>query len=209
MKLYQHPFSPNCQKVVAVAHEVGVPLELATVAIFEGGARAPAMLAKNPNGKVPILEDGDFVLWESTAMLGYIATKAGRADLAPTTPRERAEVDRWTSWQGAHFAPAIRKVAFERIVKKLVGRGAPDEAVVKAGIEEFATTASVLEQSLGTKEYLCGRLTIADFALAPYAALTASCGLDFDPYPKAKAWFERMAARDSVKKTLAAARGAA
>src|SRR5690242_176262 len=58
MKLYQIPLSPNCQKVVALAHEVGVPLELAMVEIFKGGARTPAMLAKNPNGKLPILEDG-------------------------------------------------------------------------------------------------------------------------------------------------------
>ncbi|MEO8179827.1 MAG: glutathione S-transferase family protein [Deltaproteobacteria bacterium] len=209
MKLYQFPFSPNCQKVVAVAHEVGAQLELATVDLFKGEARTPAMLAKNPNGKLPILEDGDFVLWESTAMLSYVAAQAGRADLAPTTPRERAEVERWTSWQVAHFGPAIRKVAFERIVKKLAGLGPPDEALVKAGIEEFATTARVLEQSLGTKEYVCGRLSIADFALAPYAALTASCGLDFEPYPMAKAWLARMLARESMKKTLAAARGAA
>ena len=92
-----------------------------------------------------------------------------------------------------------------RVVKKLVGRGAPDEAVVQAGVAEFAAAASVLEQSLGTKEYVCGRLTIADFDLTPYAALTASCGLDFQPYPKAKAWLGRMTARDSVKRTLAAA----
>jgi glutathione S-transferase len=209
MKLFQIPLSPNCQKVVALAHEVGVPLELAMVDVFRGGARTPAMLAKNPNGKLPILEDGDFVLWESTAMLGYIAAKAGRADLAPTTPRERAEVDRWTSWQNAHFGPAIRKVAFERIVKKLAGLGAPDEAVVKAGMEEFAVTASVFEQSLGTKEYVCGRLTIADFALAPYTALTASCGLDLGAYPKASAWLGRMLERDSMKRTMAAAREAA
>lgn len=110
---------------------------------------------------------------------------------------------------GGHFGPAIRKVAFERIVKKLAGLGAPDEAMVKAGIEEFAARASVLDQNLGTKEYLCGRLTIADFNLAPYAALAESCGLDFEPYPKAKAWLGRMAARDSMKKTLAAAREAA
>ena len=209
MKLYQFPFSPNCQKVIALAHEVGVPLELATVELFQGGARTPAMRAKNPNGRLPILEDGDFVLWESTAMLAYIAAKAGRTDLAPTTPRERAEVDRWTSWHGAHFGPAIRKVAFERIVKKLVGQGAADEAVVKTGVAEFAATASVLEQSLGAKEYLCGRLTIADFDLAPFAALGADCGLDLGPYPKAKAWLGRMIARDSMKKTLAAAREAA
>jgi glutathione S-transferase len=209
MKLYQHPFSPNCQKVVALAHEVGTPLELATLDIFKGEARTPAMCAKNPNGKLPVLEDGDFVLWESTAMLAYIAAKAGRTDLAPTTPRERAEVDRWTAWQGAHFSPGIRKVAFERIVKKLVGRGAPDEAVVKVGMEEFAVTAGVLEQSLGAKEYLCGKLTIADFDIAPYALLTASCGLGLGAYPKVSAWLERMLTRDSMKKTMAYARGAA
>jgi glutathione S-transferase len=207
MKLYQFPFSPNCQKVVAVAHEVGTTLELATVDLFKGEARTPSMLAKNPNGKLPILEDGDFVLWESTAMLAYIAVKAGRVDLAPTAARERAEVDRWCAWGLAHFGPAIRKVAFERIVKKLGGLGAPDEAVVKAGIEEFAGVASVLEQSLGTKEYVCGRLSVADFALAPYAALTGSCGLDLAPYPRALAWLGRMTARESMKKTLAAARG--
>jgi glutathione S-transferase len=208
MKLYQFALSPNCQKVVALAHEIGAPLDLVTVELFKGESRTPALLALNPNGKVPILEDGDFVLWESTAMLAYLAAKAGRADLAPTTPRERAEVDRWTSWQGGHFSPAIRKVAFERIVKKLAGLGAPDEAVVKAGVEEFTAVARVLEQSLGTNEYLCGPLTIADFALAPSAALTAGCGLDFEPYPRAKAWLARMLSRDSLKKTLADARGA-
>lgn len=209
MKLYQFPFSPNCQKVVALAAEVGTSLQLATVDLFKGESQTPAILAMNPNGKLPILEDGDFVLWESAAMLPYVAAKAGRADLAPTTPRERAEVERWVAWQGAHFGPAIRKVAFERIVKKLTGRGTPDEAVVQTGIEEFAATASVLEQSLGSKEYLCGRLTIADFALAPHAAIAASCGLDLGAYPKASAWLARMLARDSMKKTMAAARGAA
>jgi len=209
MKLYQLSFSPNCQKVVALANEVGLPLELVAVDLFKGGARTPAMLAKNPNGKVPILEDGEFTLWESNAMLGYVAAKANRTDLAPTGMVERADVERWMSWGTAHFAAAVRKVAFERIVKKLAGLGAPDEALVKAGTEEFAVWAGVLEQSLRSKEYVCGRLTIADFSLAPYAALSASCGLDFEPYPKAKAWLARMTARDSMKQTLLAAREAA
>ena len=64
MKLYQLAVSPNCQKVIALAHEVGLSLTLAPVDVFKGGTRTPAMLAKNPNGKVPILEDGEFVLWE-------------------------------------------------------------------------------------------------------------------------------------------------
>jgi glutathione S-transferase len=66
----------------------------------------------------------------------------------------------------------------------------------------------VLDQSLGTKDYLCGRLTIADFALASYAALTENCGLDLRPYPRAKAWRDRMSARESMSKTFAAARAA-
>jgi len=106
MKLYQISLSPNCQKVVALAHEVGMPLTLSEVDVFKGGARTPAMLAKNPNGRLPILEDGDLVLWESNAMLAYIAAVAGRTDLAPSATRERAEVERWTYWQGAHFGPA-------------------------------------------------------------------------------------------------------
>jgi glutathione S-transferase len=81
--------------------------------------------------------------------------------------------------------------------------------MIRAGIDEFAVTANVLEQSLGRKEYVCGRLTIADFALAPYAALTAGCGLSLEPYPMTSAWLERMTSRDSLHKTLIAARAAA
>jgi CRP-like cAMP-binding protein len=66
-------------------------------------------------------------------MLGYIAAKVDRTDLAPTTPRERADVDRWLAWHNAHFGPAVGKVAFQRIVKKLGGLGAPDEAIVNQG----------------------------------------------------------------------------
>lgn len=208
MKLYQFPLSPNCQKVVALAYEVGVPLETATVDLFKGEQRSPDILAKNPNGKLPILEDGEYVLWESNAMLGYIAAKADRTDLAPSQPRERADVDRWLGWHNAHFGPAIGKVAFERIVKKLGGLGAPDEAIVKKGTEEFAQFARALDHSLEGKDYLCGRLTIADFCLAPYAAATESCGLDLRAYPRAWAWLERMTARESLRRTFAAVRGA-
>lgn len=208
MKLYQYPLSPNCQKVVALAHEVGVPFETVIVDIFKGEARAAAMLAKNPNGHVPVLEDGDFTLWESSAMLGYIAAKADRTDLAPTEPRDRADVDRWLAWHSAHFGPALRKIAFERVAKKIGGLGAPDEAIVQQGIAEFAVVAKVLDRALAGREYLCGKLTIADFCLAPHISLTESCGLDLSSYPNAYAWRERMVARDSLRKTFAAAHGA-
>lgn len=208
MKLYQFALSPNCQKVVAVAHEAGVPLEIVPVGVFKGELKTPAMLAKNPNGKVPILEDGDFLLWESNAMLGYVAGKADRADLSPTTPRERADVDRWLAWSNAHYAPAIRKVAFERIVKKLAGLGAPDETVIKAGTEEFAVVASVIDRELQGKDFLCGRLTVADFANVTYTALCENAGLPLAPYRNVQRWLGRMLERDSMQRTLSAAREA-
>lgn len=209
MKLYQFPLSPNSMKVVALAHEVGLSIETRSVNVFQGGARTPEMLEKNPNGKVPILEDGEFVLWESNAMLGYLAAKADRKDLVPDGPRERAEVDRWLAWHNAHFGPAVGKVAFERIVRKLGGLGAPDEAKVKQGTEEFATLARVLDASLEGREYLCGRLTIADFALITHAMVLDDCGLDLSPYPRAAAWRERVMARPSVRRARAEARAAA
>lgn len=208
MKLYQFPLSPNCQKVVALAREVNVPLEIVNLEVFKGATKTPEFLAKNPNGKIPVLEDDDLVLWESNAILGYVAAKADRTDLAPTHPRERADVDRWLNWQAAHLSQAIGKVAFERIVKKLAGWGPPDEAMIARGVEEFARYAKVLDESLAGKEFLCGRLTIADFSVATYAANAEPCGLDFEPYPNARKWLGRMLARESIRSTLASARGA-
>jgi glutathione S-transferase len=105
-----------------------------------------------------------------------------------------------------HFEAAVRKVAFERIVKKLTGRGAADEAMVKIGTDDFTRFATVLDKSLAGKEYLCGRLTIADFAVAAYAQLCDSCGLDLSPYANARVWLGRMLARESMRRTLATAR---
>lgn len=209
MKLFQFPLSPNCQKVVALAYELEMPLQIENLDVFHGATRSPEMLKRNPNGKIPVLEDGEFILWESNAMLGYLAGKAGRADLAPSEPRARAEVDRWLSWHNAHFAPAVGKVAFERIVKRLAGMGPPDAGVVQKGTDEFAVVARVLDTCLADRDYLCGRLTIADFAIISYAALVESCGLALAPYAHVVAWRERMLARSSVRRALAEARAAA
>ena len=94
VKLYQFPSSPRCLKVRAVAYELGVELELATVNIFRGESRSPAFEALNPNGLVPVLVDGDFVLWESNAILTYLASTHRIPSLLSTDARERADVDR-------------------------------------------------------------------------------------------------------------------
>jgi glutathione S-transferase len=73
MKIHDFPFSPNCRKVRAVVYELGLEVEFLPVSLFRGASRTPEFLAINPNGRVPVLVDGDFVLWESNAIVSYLA----------------------------------------------------------------------------------------------------------------------------------------
>ncbi|HEY0478443.1 MAG TPA: glutathione S-transferase family protein [Kofleriaceae bacterium] len=199
MKLYDFPFSPNCRKVRAVAYELGIALTYEHVDLLTGASRAPAFLAKNPNGRVPVLEDGDLVLWESTAILRYLA--AG-SPLAPTAPRAAAEVDRWIAWQLAHLAPAMSKVAFENIVKRLTRRGEPDPARVAEGTAEFERLTEVLDGALAGREFVAGPLTLADFALAGHYSIASAAGLQIAHHRQVDAWLARISARDSMKRAL-------
>src|SRR5258708_31263756 len=96
MKLYDFAFSPNCRKVRALAYELGIELEFLLVDLSKGAQRTPAFLAINPTGRVPVLVDGHLVLWESTAILRYLAGKA-RGALVPTPARAQPEVEPWIS----------------------------------------------------------------------------------------------------------------
>jgi glutathione S-transferase len=200
MKLYDFPFSPNCRKVRAVAYELGITLEPVHVDLLKGGSRTPEHLALNPNGRVPVLVDGDLILWESTAIMRYLATGSA---LVPTARRPAAEMDRWIAWQLAHLGPALSKVAFEKIVKKLTGRGAPDEARIAEGTAELAALTAILDGALADREYVAGALTLADFALAAHYSLAGACGISLAPHARVEAWLSRVCARDSMKRALA------
>lgn len=202
MKLYDFPFSPNSRKVRAVAYELGIPLDFVRVDLFEGAQRAPEFLARNPNGRVPVLEDGDFVLWESTAIMQYLARGSA---LVPTDPRGAAEMQRWIAWQLAHLGPAMSKVAFERLVKRALKRGEPDPARIAEGTAEFMAMATILDGALAGHEFVAGPLTLADFALAAHVSLAGACELDLSRHRNVTAWLARMTARDSMRRALAEA----
>lgn len=207
MKLHDFAFSPNCRKVRAVAYELGVALEPVHVDLVKGEQRAPAFVALNPNGRVPVLVDGDLVLTESMAIMRYLAAGAG-GRLVPATARAQAEVDRWLSWQVAHLAPAMSRVSFERLVKKLTGQGKPDEGVIAEASAEFAKLTGILDAALVGRDHVAGELSVADFALASHYSLAEACGLDMKPYPRVNAWLSRMLGRASMKRALADAKSA-
>ena len=98
MKLYNANLSPNALRVRAVANELEIPLEVIDIDLRKGEHKTPAYLAINPNGKVPVLVDGDFALWESRAINAYLAAMKPERGLYPSDPRRRAIVDQWSYW---------------------------------------------------------------------------------------------------------------
>ena len=116
MKLYGFPISPNTWKVRAVAAHLGIVLDNQLVDLSRGEQRAPEYLALNPTGRTPTLVDGDFVLWESNAIMQYLASGKPNA-LWPDDARSRADIARWQSWQLAHWGKAAcQPLIFERVV---------------------------------------------------------------------------------------------
>ncbi|MEA3028028.1 MAG: glutathione S-transferase [Alphaproteobacteria bacterium] len=195
MKLYGFPPSPNTWKVRAVAAHLGIPLEVEFVDLTQGASRKPEYLAINPTGRTPTLVDGDLKLWESTAIMQYLASQKPNA-LWPDNARTRADIARWQSWQLAHWSKeGCEPLIFNRLVKKLMGLGAPDEAAVAKGIESFHKEAKVLDAHLASKPYLVGReLTLADLSVAAPLFYSREAELPVGGYPHLQEWFGRVSA---------------
>jgi glutathione S-transferase len=193
MKLHNVAGSPNGRNVEAVIHRLGLDVEIQLHNLFNGDLARADYRAINPNAKVPALVDGDLCLWESTAIMQYLADKAGDDSLFPRDARGRAEVTRWQCWETAHFNRAFGTLAFETVAKPRSGAGEPDARDVEAACRELARFAPVLDGHLKGRHYLVGdRLTLADYAvvaLEPYQKLVP---FDFSPFQHIDAYFERM-----------------
>jgi glutathione S-transferase len=204
VRLYAFPASPNCLKVRAVAYELGVELEVIELNVLRGAHRARELHELNPNGLVPVLVDGDLALWESNAIITYLASVHRAPVLISTEPRQRAHVDRWLHWESAHLGRAVARLAFERFVKPLTRR--PTDRASEAGAAaDFAAYGRVLEVSLGAAEYIASDLSVADFALACVLTTALMVGLDIEALPRTQAWLRRMMRRESVQRALAGA----
>lgn len=203
MKLYNSPGSPNALRARSVLFELDLPAEIVTLNIGAGENRTPDYLAINPNGKVPTLVDGDFVVWESRAITSYLSSKKPERDLYPSDPARRAKVDQWSYWQAIHLGPAMQRVAFERVQKKGFGRGEPDEASIAAELKTVAELLPILDHALAGKQWIADTLSVADFALATTFTLRKSAKLGVDAHANVSAWIERLEATPGWQKAIA------
>ena len=203
MRLYNANFSPNALRVRAVAHELGVELEIVEVDIRAGDNRAAEFLARNSNAKVPVLEDGNFVLWESRAICAYLAGIRPEAGPYPDGLKARTLVDQWAWWQAIHLGPAMQKLSFELFLKEKFGMGDPDPTVVEAERKATDQFLAVLETGLDNRDWIAGTLSLADFYLATTFMYRDQAGISLDEFPRIAGWIGRLEARDSWQKAVA------
>jgi glutathione S-transferase len=205
MTLHYHPFSSHARTARVTALLLGIDLDLRLVDLGAGESETADYLAMNPNGMVPVLVDGGFTLWESNAIAQYLASKRRTPDLFPSDPRVRADVSRWQCWALAHWDPALRTLAFERVFKKLFGMGEPDPAEIARGLEEFHCFAKVLDRSLAGREWLVGGdVTLADVAVAVGLTYAAPAEMPLEGYANIRRWLASIERLDAWRQTAPA-----
>ena len=188
MNLCDAPPSGNCHKASMMLSFLGLDYDKVSIALPKAEQKSADHLARHPLGKVPAMEDGDVTVWDSQAVLTYLARKYDSANTwLPADPVGQAHVTQWLSfaakemWDGPAVARAIPK--FNR----------PGD---HAGAQELARGAfQVLEDHLGNRDWLVGDgPTIADIAVYPYVGLVWEGQVSLDPYPAVIAWMRRIEA---------------
>lgn len=211
MKLYTVVGSPNCRKVEAVIGHLGIAVEREYLDFFAGDLRRPAYLALNPNGMVPTLADGDLVLWESNAILQYLADKAagGGDALFPRDPKKRAEVVRWQNWELAHFNRAFGVLAFETVAKPGFGLGPTNAPLAEEMKQNLARFAPILDARMKGRAHVAGEgITIADYSMIHLEGFKEAVPFDWSPYPNLNAYYGRMRKNEHWAKTAPPSREA-
>lgn len=197
IELHGFVMSPNTRRARLMLEELEVPYRFVDVDLMAGEQRGDAYRKLNPTGRVPTLVDGDFVLWESNAILLYLADEHPARKLAGDGARERGDVARWMFMNAAHLSPAVARV-FAHTIRLPEDRRIP--RLVEEGRAEVDRCLAPLEAALAGKEYVLGRFTAADVAIAPTLAGAPLIGLDLGRTPAVAAWMKRMTERPAWKK---------
>ena len=193
LRIWGRLSSVNVQKVVWCADE----LELAYERIDAGGRfgvnDTPEFLARNPNGLVPVIDDDGFVLYESNAIVRYLAAREGAHALWPEDPRGRAVVDRWMEWQSTAFTPAMW-AAFWQLIRTPADKR--DGEAIEASRAKSEKLAAILDAQLAQTPYLTGdAFTVADIVVGCAAHRWLNLPLARAPRLNLERWYAGLKAR--------------
>jgi len=187
MRLYDLELSGNSDRILLLLSLLGLKHEVVTVNLMKGENREPWFLELNPRGQIPTLDDGGMVVWDSLAILVYLARKYGGEKWLPIDPQGMAEVMQWMALMENEILYGLAKA---RIICKFKRPGNLEESQLlgRKGLD-------VLEQRLATRQWLAlDHVTIADIGCFPYVALASEGEIPLDSYINVRSWVERIKA---------------
>ncbi|MFP6689731.1 MAG: glutathione S-transferase family protein [Alphaproteobacteria bacterium] len=200
LRIWGRGNSSNVQKVVWLCEEIALPYERIDVGGAFGGLDVPDYLARNPNGRIPAIDDDGFVLWESNAIVRYLADKYGAGALWPNEFQQRALCDRWLDWQQTTLA-----VDFVSIVYALL-RTPPEERnpdAIAAATARLSAALTIFDAELEGRDYIMGdQLTIGDIPTGVWIYRWFLFELEGPDLPNVSAWYERLKARAAYRKSV-------
>jgi glutathione S-transferase len=181
----------NPRKACAAARYLNSSIEFVRVDLSRGEHRSAEFLALNPNGKVPVLKNGDWSLWEANAIMCYLSDEA-KAEFWPHDARQ-IEVMRWLGWDAQHFTRHGGTLYFEYLIKPQLGMGEADPVVAAQATVHFTASARILEMHLRDRSFLVGQsLSVADFAVASALPYAHAARLPLAEYPAIQRWYARL-----------------
>lgn len=199
IRIWGRANSGNVKKVLVVAEELAIPYERIDAGMQFGVVDTPEYRRLNPNGRVPTIEDGGFVLWESHAICRYLAMKYGGEAIYPADATARASVDRWLDWVLSTVVPVDTPLFWGTIRTPPEKR---DSAAVAANTKKLADIFQILEARLAGRQHIDGdHVTLADLVLGIFVYRYLKNPHIVRPdQPNLAAWCERMRTRPSYRK---------
>lgn len=201
LRLWGRDTSVNVQKALWAIDELGLEFERIDAGGAFGGLDTAEYAKLNPNRKIPVLEDGDFSVWESGAIVRYLAEAHGAGKLVPADVRERALATQWSHWCQSSlyadfitetFIPLIRVTAAER-----------DHAAVTAAAERVGKSLHILDQSLGRTDFLVSdELSFADIEIGALMHRYFTLPIERPPLPAVEAWYELLKTRPAYQNRI-------
>ncbi|HEX7889390.1 MAG TPA: glutathione S-transferase [Ramlibacter sp.] len=199
LKLWGRISSINVRKVVFTAQLLELPFERIDAGAAFGVTRTPGYLARNPNALVPLLDEGDFTLWESNVIVRYLCAKHPQRGLYPQELRPRFDAERWMDWQQTTLNPAGRE-AFIQLIRTPEEKRRPE--AIAASVAATEPLLAMVDAQLANQAYMAGdHLTMADIPIACEMHRWWGLPLQHPDHPNLRRWYQAM-------RQLPAARGA-
>lgn len=197
--LYTAPLSGNGRKVHTCLEEVRAPYQLVRLDLLKGEQKNLEYLKLNPNGKVPTLVHDGFVLWESNAILLYLAEQFPNAHLLPSDAHDRARVFQWLLFEQTTFRPPLsflfRHIRFTPPERR-------DQQALDQAWNEVRANLNILQTFLADRDYIGRAFSVADMAVLPYVFLAADLGVDLAGWPAVATYYQRLSSRASWEKVI-------